>query len=109
MKRCDDRVSDWSLYLVRLANGRLYTGISLDVDRRFEEHCAGAPKGAKALRGQGPLTLVFRETVGDRSRALRLELRVKALSRAEKERLIRGERCLSDLLPGSVAGPSRED
>lgn len=100
-------MSDWSLYLVRLANGRLYTGISVDVDRRFEEHCAGAPRGAKALRGQGPLQLVFREAVGDRSRALRLERRVKALSRAEKERLVRGERALAELLPGKTAAPSR--
>jgi putative endonuclease len=77
----------WSLYMIRCKGGFLYTGITTDVVRRFAEHQAG--KGAKYLRGKGPLILVYHETVGCRSDALKRELAVKRLSRAEKEAMIR--------------------
>ncbi|ERK13981.1 putative endonuclease [Serratia fonticola AU-P3(3)] len=64
----------------------LYTGITTDVARRAAQHQAG--KGAKALRGKGELELVFHCQVGDRSMALRLEYRVKQLSKKQKEELI---------------------
>jgi len=72
----------WYLYLVETAAGALYTGISTDVDRRLAEHRAG--RGAKALRGKGPLTLVHRECIGDHGAALRQEAAVKRLSAAAK-------------------------
>ncbi|MGF2733559.1 GIY-YIG nuclease family protein [Marinobacter sp. DUT-1] len=89
--------SDWHLYLVRTASGALYTGISTDVERRFAEHQAGAPRGARSLRGKGPLELVFRAQAGDRSRASRLEWYIKRWPRSRKEALIRGEISLSDV------------
>ncbi len=76
----------WFLYLVRTKRGHLYTGITLDVTRRFAEHQAG--KGAKALRGKGPLTLVYSELVGAHSDALRRELAVKRFTKARKEALV---------------------
>ena len=79
-------MSDWSIYLVRCRNGTLYTGITTDVDRRFEEHQNGS--GAKYLRGKGPLTLEFRCTIGTRSEALKLEHLVKQMSKDEKENLL---------------------
>ncbi|MDX1457261.1 MAG: GIY-YIG nuclease family protein [Marinobacter sp.] len=90
-------MSGWHLYLVRTAAGHLYTGITTDVARRFAEHQAGAPKGARSLRGKGPLVLVYSEAVGDRSDALRLEWQVKRWSRPRKEALIRGETSLPAL------------
>lgn len=78
--------NNWHLYMLRLPNGMLYTGITTDVVRRLAQHQAG--KGAKALRGKGELTLAFHCRVGDRSTALRLEYRVKQLSKAQKERLV---------------------
>jgi len=81
----------WYLYLVRTASGSLYTGIATDVARRFAEHQAGAPKGARSLRGKGPLTLEFQRPVGDRSRASRLEWQVKRWPRARKELLVAGQ------------------
>lgn len=80
----------WSLYLIRTGDGSLYTGVSTDVQRRFAEHenTDKKNKGAKALRGRGPLNLVFKIVVGDRSDALKLEYRIKQLSRTDKERLI---------------------
>lgn len=85
----------WSLYLVRTATGTLYTGISTDVARRFAEHQAGGPRGARSLRGRGPLELVYQQVVGDRGAALRLEWRVKRWSRAKKEALIQGTTALT--------------
>ena len=76
----------WFLYLIRCNSGQLYTGITTDVDRRFAEHRQG--KGAKFLRGKGPLELVFAALIGDRSDALKMEIRIKKLRRSEKEALI---------------------
>ncbi len=76
----------WHLYLVQTAKGALYTGITTDVIRRLTEHESG--RGAKALRGRGPLTLVFHRAVGDHAHALRLEYRIKQLTRRRKLDLI---------------------
>ncbi|ARU92558.1 GIY-YIG nuclease family protein [Tatumella citrea] len=76
----------WFLYIVRTASGALYTGITTDVARRFLQHQRGT--GAKALRGKGPLTLVFQCPAGDRSRASVLEYRLKQRPRADKLLLV---------------------
>ncbi|CNI14437.1 GIY-YIG nuclease family protein [Yersinia pekkanenii] len=76
----------WHLYLLRTATGMLYTGITTDVTRRLAQHQAG--KGAKALRGKGELMLVFHCEAGDRSTALKMEYRVKQLSKPQKEKLV---------------------
>lgn len=89
--------SQWSLYMLQTAQGRLYTGISTDVTRRLGEHESGK-RGARALRGKGPLTLCYQQAVGDRSRALKLEYRVKQLSVTAKRQLIAGELRLDSLL-----------
>ena len=83
----------WSVYLIRTATGQLYCGISTDVERRLREHQQGR-RGARALRGKGPLTLVFQQVVGNRSLASRVEYRVKQLSKKEKEALVAGHRTL---------------
>ena len=73
-------------YVMRCEDGSLYTGITTDVDKRFEAHCTG--KGAKYTRGRGPLELVYREECGDHSTALKREIAVKKLQRQDKEALI---------------------
>ncbi|MGL4859068.1 MAG: GIY-YIG nuclease family protein [Enterobacteriaceae bacterium] len=78
----------WYLYIVRTTSGVLYTGITTDISRRISQHERG--KGAKNLRGKGPLTLVYQQTVVSRSAALQLEYRIKQLSRQKKEQLIAG-------------------
>lgn len=83
-----EQVSTWYLYLIRCANGHLYTGITTDVTRRFNEHQSSSPKTAKYLRGKGPLTLMYQEQVGTRSDALKREIAVKKLSRSQKLALI---------------------
>jgi putative endonuclease len=77
----------WYLYMVRCKGNVLYTGITTDVSRRFSEHQAG--KGAKFLRGKAPLKLVYQQTIGSHSDALKEELRIKKLSKTEKEGMIK--------------------
>ncbi|MFC1542655.1 GIY-YIG nuclease family protein [Pseudomonadota bacterium] len=79
----------WHLYLIRLNNGHLYTGITTDVERRFREHRKG--KGAKFLRGREGLELVFDQAIGNRSAALKVEAAVKKLLKQKKEALINGD------------------
>lgn len=87
----------WSVYIVRTREDKFYTGVTTDVDRRFREHCSNTTRSAKALRGKGPLQLVFSQCVGSRSEAQSLECKVKKLARIEKERLIDGGIKLSAL------------
>ena len=82
----------WHLYLIRCNDGSLYTGITTDVQRRLTDHQNS--RGARRLRGRGPLELVFSHQVGDRSLAQQLEWQIKRWSKAEKERLVRGETTL---------------
>lgn len=79
----------WTLYILRTESGWLYTGITTDLTRRLRQHQAG--KGAKALRGKGELTLVYQCQTADRSQALKLEYRVKQLSKQQKQRLIENQ------------------
>ncbi|QLK62654.1 hypothetical protein GE278_18665 [Enterobacteriaceae bacterium Kacie_13] len=79
--------SNWYLYMLRTPTGVLYTGITTDVARRLGEHQSG--KGAKALRGKGELQLAFHCAAGDRSLASKLELKVKKLTKAQKELLVK--------------------
>lgn len=89
--------SQYSLYILRCGDGSLYTGIALDVARRLREHENGK-RGAKYLRGRGPLRLVFKQPLGNRSAATRIEQQVKRLDRAQKEALVAGDTSLSSLL-----------
>lgn len=77
----------WYVYILRCGDGTLYTGITDDIPRRLAAHRSG--KGAKYTRGRGPLELVYQEQVPDKSAALRREIEIKRLRRAEKERLIK--------------------
>ena len=87
----------WHLYIIRCGNGSLYTGIATNVDRRLAAHRAG--KGAKYLRGRGPLTLVYKTTIGPKSLALKVERRVKALPKVRKDQLVSCRLAIATLLP----------
>lgn len=93
---------DFHLYIVRCADGTLYTGIARDVERRLRAH-EGGRAGAKYLRGRQPLELVFSAHVGSRAAAQRLESRVKRLSRETKLALVGGSLDLVDLDQVSVS------
>jgi len=75
--------------MVRCRDTTLYTGIATDVARRVAEHAGPGARGARYLRGRGPLRLVLSLPAGSRAEALKLEHRIKRLSRSEKEEFIR--------------------
>ncbi len=91
-------MADWYLYLVRCRDGSLYTGISTDVARRFARHREEGAAGAKYLKGRGPLTLVLKKKLGSYSLALKVEHRVKKLSKARKEELVRDGKGISRMI-----------
>ena len=76
------------VYIIRCADGTLYTGSTDDVKRRLEVHRSG--KGAKYTRGRGPLELVYSEQVESWSQALRRESEIKKMTRLQKEEMIKG-------------------
>ena len=77
----------WFVYILRCADGSLYTGIAKDVDRRLEQHNAGT--ASRYTRSRLPVTMEFQEELPNQSLALKRELAIKALSRQQKEALIR--------------------
>jgi putative endonuclease len=81
-------VKPWFVYILRCADGSLYTGVSTDVQRRVEEHNAGNPPGARYTSGRRPVLLVYQECAASRGDALRREREIKARDRAWKLALI---------------------
>ena len=77
----------WFVYLVRCADGSLYTGITNNVPRRCKQHNAGT--ASRYTRSRLPVELIYQESQASRSMALKRELAVKAMSREEKESLAR--------------------
>ena len=88
----------WYIYMVRCREGTLYTGIATDVLRRLEEHEEGSGKGAKYLRGRGPLKLVFKKAIGSRSLALKVESKIKRLTKDRKNELIKQEEMIEQII-----------
>lgn len=72
----------WSIYLVLCTGNVIYTGITNNVTRRYQQHCAG--NGAKFTRSRPPLQLLCHAVAGDKSTALKLEYAVKQLPRSCK-------------------------
>jgi putative endonuclease len=78
-------VSAW-VYLLRCADGSLYTGWTVDVDRRLARPAAGT--GSAYTRSRRPVELALALPMADRTAARREEARIKALSREEKVALV---------------------
>lgn len=75
------------LYILRCSDGTLYTGITVDVERRVREHNSSS-LGAKYTRGRRPVEVVYSQKFETRSAASKAESRIKTLSRSEKVKLI---------------------
>jgi len=78
----------WFVYVLACSDGSLYTGVTVDPDRRVRQHNEGV--GARYTRGRRPVRLAHLEPCADRGAALRRERAVKALPRASKLALIAG-------------------
>ncbi len=86
---------EYFVYIIKCRDGRLYTGITTDIARRFAEH-SGSPKGAKFTRANPPEEIMAVWSCDGRSAASRLECAIKKLRREDKIRLINNEIPLSD-------------
>jgi putative endonuclease len=96
----------WFVYMVRTATGALYTGISTDPERRLRQHSGALTGGAKALKGKGPLQLVFTFAMPCRSSASKLEYQLKQWNKTQKELLLKQEVKQLNLLQ-QLSGESR--
>jgi putative endonuclease len=76
------------VYVLRCADGSLYTGWTVDLDRRLARHAAGT--ASAYTRSRRPVTLALAQPMPDRSSARREEARIKALPRAQKLGLVAG-------------------
>ena len=81
-------MKQWYVYIIENRLAHYYTGICTDIGRRFVEHQSSGPKCAKALKGKGPLILKFWCIVGNHSEALKIEIWIKKLSKANKIKLV---------------------
>ena len=75
------------IYILRCSDDTLYTGITMDIERRIDEHNSSA-KGAKYTKIRRPVKLVYSETSEDRSSASKREYQIKKLTRSKKLELI---------------------
>lgn len=84
------------VYMLRCAGDRIYTGYAVDVAARFEQHRSG--KGAKFTKAFPPECVLKTFELESKEYALRLEARIKMLSRVEKESLAAGDVELTEKL-----------
>ena len=77
----------WYLYVVRCSDDTLYTGITIDLARRLDEHNT-SKRGAKYTKARRPINLVYYELYQSRSNAQKAERKFKKLTRKQKEKKI---------------------
>ena len=86
-KKRRKKAAAWLLYVLKCRDNTLYTGITLDVLRRVQQHNSGI--ASHYTRSRIPVKLIFSEPCRGRSQALKKEYAMKQLSRKEKEEYIR--------------------
>jgi len=74
------------VYILRCGDGSLYTGITKDLERRLAQHRAG--RASRYTRSRLPVALVWSREIAAWGDALREEIRIKGLTRLEKEALV---------------------
>lgn len=84
----------WYLYILECADKTLYTGITVDLEKRIDEHNHSA-KAAKYTRVRRPVRMVFSCECENRSEASKLEATVKKMTRAEKLAVVEKAESLS--------------
>jgi putative endonuclease len=77
---------NWSVYIILCTDDTFYTGITIDITKRYQQHASG--QGAKYFRGRQPKQLVYLEPGHNRSTATKREMNLKKLNRNDKSRLI---------------------
>lgn len=79
--------TEWTVYIIEADNGNLYTGITTDLSRRFQQHQT-SKGGARFFHMSQAKRIVYQETQPDRSQASKREAAIKKLSRQAKLALI---------------------
>ena len=72
----------WQIYIIKCSDDSLYTGITIDLEKRLAAHNAG--QGAKYTASRRPVQLVYREEAANRSEASKRENTIKKLNRNNK-------------------------
>lgn len=81
-----EKLKKYYIYILRCKDDSLYTGITTDIERRYEEHLEG--KGAKYTRNKGIKKLEICFSCNGRSEASKIEYLLKKITRDQKERFI---------------------
>lgn len=92
---------EWTVYMIQCSDNSLYTGITNDLDRRFQQHTE--KKGAKYFRQRRPVKVVYVENNHTHSSAARREAEIKKMKRRQKLVLINS----SDYKARSIASIKR--
>ena len=86
-KKRRKKADAWLLYVLKCRDNTLYTGITIDVSRRVQQHNSGT--ASRYTRSRLPVNLIFSEPCRSRSQALKKEYTMKRLSRKKKEEYLR--------------------
>ena len=84
---CAPIKKEWTVYIIESTSGKLYTGITTDLERRFDEHATDSKKGARFFRTSSPKKIVHTEKGLNRSEAGRREAAIKRMPRKDKLKL----------------------
>lgn len=80
---------EWFVYIVQCSDGTFYTGVSIDVNRRVNEH-NNSSKGASYTKNRRPVKLEYMEGPMVKSAAFKRENEIKKMKRIDKKQLIEG-------------------
>lgn len=84
-----DATSNWLVYMILSSDNRIYTGITKDLVKRWQAHCAGT--GARFFRGRSPEQVLYVELGFEHGTALSREYAIKQLTRRQKDELVMSE------------------
>lgn len=76
------KYSLWYLYILLCKDSSLYTGITNNLEKRFQEHLNG--KGGRYTRSHIPIKIIYQETFNSKSEALKKEFEIKSWTRVKK-------------------------
>jgi len=86
-----ERKGKFYVYVLECRDGAYYTGYTNDLKNRIKEHNGGT-RGAKYLRGKGPMSLVWSKEYRYKHYAMSAEYKIKQLNRYQKQLLVGGMR-----------------
>lgn len=97
----------WFVYILKCRNGNLYTGITDNLERRFQEHARG--KGGHFTKSFGAEKILYSEKCFDKSSALKREAQIKSWTRREKLALIEGKLNQENIMGSKICSTRKTD